>query len=251
MLSARAFVLPAALLPGTAAAADGAAPAWLLLWQWTPAIASGFLMNVLISVAAMLLASLLGLAVGLGQLSGLAPWRRACHFLTHFFRNAPWLVVLFYCMLLLPFQLRLFGVALPFPDWAKAILGIAIGAAANVSEIVRGAVQSIPPGQWESAESLGFSRRQTVWLIVLPQCLRRMLPSWMNLYALVVVSTPLCNIVGVHEVMSVAGELLANQDRHDLLLPVYGYLLLWFFAYCYPIARLTRLLERRPAPSLP
>ena len=59
---------------------------------------------------------------------------------------------------------------------------------ANVSEIVRGAVQSIPSGQWESAEALAFTRRQTLWMIILPQCVKRMLPPWMNLYAILVVA---------------------------------------------------------------
>ena len=64
--------------------------------------------------------------------------------MTQFFRNAPWLVLLFYCMFLLPFQVTIFGVTIPLPDWIKATLGLALPVMANVSEIVRGAVQSIP-----------------------------------------------------------------------------------------------------------
>ena len=60
---------------------------------------------------------------------------------------------------------------------------------ANVAEIVRGAVRSIPAGQWEAAESLAFTRRQTIWTIILPQCVKRMLPPWMNLYAILTMAT--------------------------------------------------------------
>jgi len=216
-----------------------------VLASWTPYILKGFATNVFISIVSMALATVLGVLVGVGQVSTTRAVRAACWAFTNFFRNAPWLVVLFYCMLLLPFQFRIGGVVVAVPDWAKAILGIAVAASANMSDLVRGAIQSIPTGQWESAESLAFTRRQTLFLIILPQCIKRLLPPWMNLYALVMVSTPLCAIVGVNEIMTVAADILAANTRHDLLIPVYFYVLLLFFFYCYPISRITMRLERR------
>ena len=102
-----------------------------------------------------------GILLGLAQLSRAAPVAKTAWFVTHFFRNAPWLVLLFYCMFLLPFKVTLFGVTIPLPDWVKATFGLSLPVMANMSEIVRGAVQSIPTGQWESASSFAFSRRQT------------------------------------------------------------------------------------------
>jgi polar amino acid transport system permease protein len=67
----------------------------------------------------------------------------------------------------------------------------------------------------------------------------------MNLYAIVIMSTPLASIVGVEEALTLARGALNAERRGDLLIPVYGALLLAFFAYCYPIARATRWLERR------
>ena len=100
----------------------------------------------------MAIGTVAGTCLGLAQISLLPPVRRTASFATHFFRNAPWLVLLFYCMFLLPFQVRVFGILVPLPDWVKAIFGLALPVMANVAEIVRGAVQSIPSGQWESAE---------------------------------------------------------------------------------------------------
>jgi polar amino acid transport system permease protein len=148
-------------------------------------------------------------------------------------------------MLLLPFEIHVGGVTVPLPGWVKATFGLALPVTANMAEIVRGAVQSIPFGQWESAESLAFTRRQTLWMIILPQCIKRMLPPWMNLYAILVVGTPLCSIVGVNEAMTLTNDALAAEARRELLVPMYLYLLLWFFLYCYPIARWTAALERR------
>ena len=116
---------------------------------------------------------------------------------------------------------------------------------ANVSELVRGAVRSIPFGQWEAAESVSMSRRQTLTMVILPQCIKRMTPPWMNLYAILTVATPLTSVVGVSEAMTLTGDILSSEARTELLVPMYLYLLLWFFIYCYPIARATLALEKR------
>lgn len=242
---AAALLACAVLFIGEAYAAPGRPSIVATLLKWTPLIAKGFAFNILISVIAMALGTVLGLFIGIGQISLLRPVRAGASLVTQFFRNAPWLVLLFYCMLLLPFQLRVGGMVIPLPDWLKAIFGLALAVAANMSEIVRGAAQSIPSGQWESAEALGFRRFQTLWMIILPQCVKRMLPPWMNLYAILLVSTPLCSIVGVSEVVTLTADALAAENRHDLLVPMYGYILGWFFVFCYPIGRWTVALERR------
>ena len=116
---------------------------------------------------------------------------------------------------------------------------------ANIAEDTRGAVQSIPAGQWNAAMSLGLTRRQTIWLIILPQCVKRMTPPWMNWYAILAMESSLISIVGVNEAMTMTHDALSAEGRSELLTPAYGLLLLLFFAYCYPIARLTEALERR------
>jgi polar amino acid transport system permease protein len=237
------FVLSA----GVAEAQTGAGHPSILatIVKWTPLLFGGFLFNLAISALAMGGGTAAGLFLGLAQIARLAPVRAVAWFVTHFFRNAPWLVLLFFCMFLLPFQVTVLGTTVPLPDWIKATFGLALPVMANVAEIVRGAVQSIPAGQWESAAALAFSRRQTIWLIILPQCVKRMLPPWMNLYAILTMDTVLVSIVGVNEVMTLTGDALGAENRPELLLPFYSYILIWFFLYCYPIARWTTYLERR------
>jgi polar amino acid transport system permease protein len=233
---------------GVAQAQSEAASAGIIeiMIKWTPLLFEGFLFNILISFIAMAGGTMAGAMLGIWQVSLLPPVRKGSWVVTQFFRNAPWLVLLFFCMFLLPFEIDLFGVKIPLPDWVKATFGLALPVMANVSEIVRGAIQSIPSGQWESAESLAFSRRQAMWMIILPQCVKRMLPPWMNLYAILTMATVLASIVGVSEVMTLTGQVLsAEGGRTDLLVPFYSYILLWFFIYCYPIARLTVRLEQK------
>lgn len=214
--------------------------------RWMPLLLKGFIFNIVISVCAMAVGTVVGAALGLGQIS-LNGWvRKTSWFITQFFRNSPWLVLLFFAMFLLPFEIKIAGFGIPLPDWVKAIIGLSLPVMANVSEIVRGAVLSLPSGQWEAAESLAYTRRQTLWLVILPQCVKRMLPPWMNLYAILTMATVLASIVGVSEVMTLTGQALAAEGgRTDLLAPFYSFVLLLFFIYCYPIARWTVRLEKK------
>ena len=236
-----------ATIPAAFAATDPERASILeVLTRWMPLMLKGFIFNIVISVLAMAIGTISGAALGLGQIS-LNPYvRKLSWFVTQFFRNAPWLVLLFFAMFLLPFEFKVFGIIVPLPDWLKAIFGLSLPVMANVSEIVRGAVVSLPSGQWEAAESLAFSRRQMLWRIILPQCVKRMLPPWMNLYSILTMATVLASIVGVSEVMTLTGQILAAEGgRSDLLIPIYSFVLFLFFIYCYPIARWTVRLEKK------
>jgi len=231
---------------GEAQAQAGGKPGILAtMLKWTPLLLQGFALNIAMSFLAMAIGTVVGVPLGLAQISLLRPLRGGSWFVTQFFRNSPWLVLLFYCMLLLPFELRLGHSIVPLPGWLKSTIGLSLPVMANVSELVRGAVRSIPFGQWEAAESLAMTRRQTLWMIILPQCVKRMTPPWMNLYAILTVATPLTSVVGVSEAMTLTGDILSSEARTELLVPMYLYLLIFFFLYCYPIARATLALEKR------
>ncbi|MCP4934389.1 MAG: amino acid ABC transporter permease [bacterium] len=222
------------------------APPFEVLLRWMPLLLKGFVFNLVISVSAMGIGTLVGAALGLGQISLHGSVRKTSWFVTQFFRNSPWLVLLFFAMFLLPFEIKVGGFTIPLPDWLKAIFGLSLPVMANVSEIVRGAIASLPSGQWEAADSLAFSRTQVLWRIILPQCVKRMLPPWMNLYSILTMATVLASIVGVSEVMTLTGQALSAEDgRTDLLMPFYSFILFLFFIYCYPIARWTVYLEQK------
>ena len=199
----------------------------------------------------MLVGTLLGVFLGLGQISIHPAIAKLSYFLTQIFRNSPWLVLLFIVMLSFPFELDIGGLIVPVPDWIKAVIGLSLPIMANISEIVRGAVNSVPSAQWEAAESLAFTRQQTLWRIVLPQCIKRMIPPWMNWYAILTMATPIVSILGVEEVLNLTRQAIeAENNRPVLLIPFYGFVLSIFFLYCYPIARWTVRLERRFAVEL-
>ena len=245
-----------AVVLGSAEAADGDKESTVrTLFRWMPFILwgqegqwQGFALNIIISFLAMALGTVAGAALGLMQISLLAPVRGGSWLATQFFRNSPWLVLLFTIMLLMPFEVRIGDVIIPIPDWLKAVIGFSLPVMANISEVVRGAVISLPSGQWESAESLAFSRMQTLWMIILPQCFKRMIPPWMNWYAILAMATPLCSIMGVEESVTLTQQALSSEGgKPELLAPFYIFLLVVFFMYIYPIARWTVRLERKYA----
>ena len=221
--------------------------AFATLWRWLPfVVGSGFVMNLLISFFTMLFGTAAGVFLGLGQISVVAPVRKFSWFFTQLFRNSPWLVLLFIVMLTFPFEIEIGEHIISIPDWMKAVFGLSLPIMANISEVVRGAVQSVPTGQWEASESLAFSRVQTIWQIILPQCFKRMIPPWMNWYAILTMATPLVSLLGVEEIVTLSRQAMEAEDNHpELLIPFFGFALLIFFAYCYPIARWTLKLEER------
>lgn len=217
------------------------------LWRWLPfLLTKGFLMNVVVSFVTMLVGTIAGVLLGLGQISPIVWLSRVCWFITQLFRNSPWLVLLFIVMLAFPFEIQIGDTIIPIPDWLKAVFGLSLPIMANLSEVVRGGVQSVPTGQWEAAESLAYSRHQTLWLIILPQCFKRMIPPWMNWYAILTMATPLISLLGVEEIITLSRQAMEAEDNHpELLMPFFGFALLIFFVYSYPIARYTIKLEKR------
>jgi polar amino acid transport system permease protein len=222
------------------------------LWRWMPFLVfNGFAFTVLISFMTMLIGTVLGVFLGLGQISPQPVVAKLSWFVTQVFRNSPWLVLLFIVMLAFPFEIQIGDLIIPVPDWMKAVIGLALPVMANISEIVRGAVNSVPTGQWEACESLAFSRRQTLFNIILPQCYKRMIPPWMNWYAILTMATPIVSILGVEEILNLTRQAIESEDNHpELLIPFYSFILVIFFLYCYPIARMTLRLEKRFALKL-
>jgi polar amino acid transport system permease protein len=215
------------------------------LKKWTPFMSKGFLLNVSISLIAISVGTVGGIFLGMGQLAPARWISTPSKVVTQLFRNAPWLVLLFYCIFLVPFQIEIAGTTITIPNWVRATIGFTIPVVANFSEIVRGAVQSVASGQWEAAKSLGYTWRQSITSVILPQCIKRMMPPWMNLYAVLLMATPLASIVGVEEAMTNTRTALQAEANSTLLLPFYLYLLSWFFLFCYPIARFSMMLEDR------
>lgn len=127
-----------------------------VLLQWLPYLGKGFAMNVLISILAIAIGTFIGVLLGIMELAPYRLVRAPALTYVQVFRNAPHLVLIFAATYIFPFEIVAFGNYIPFPDWIKAVVGLAIPASAHIAEITRGAIQSIPTAQWEAAQGLAF-----------------------------------------------------------------------------------------------
>lgn len=107
------------------------------VWKWMPLMFQGFLLNLLVSVLSMAVGTTAGALLGLTQVSLFSPVRKVARLVMQFFRNSPWLVLVFFTIALIPFEFRIAGHAIPFPGSMKATLGLSLPVMANTAEIFR------------------------------------------------------------------------------------------------------------------
>ena len=129
----------------------------------------------------------------------------------------------------------------------SAIIVFSLWGTAEMGDLVRGALISIPRHQYESAEALGLSKVQTYYYIILPQTLRRLLPLSINLITRMIKTTSLILMIGVVEVLKVAQQIIeANRSASpNAAFGIYLTVLLLYFLVCWPISLLARHLEEK------
>ena len=129
----------------------------------------------------------------------------------------------------------------------SAIIVFSLWGTAEMGDLVRGALISIPKHQYESAEALGLSKVHTYYYIIIPQTLRRLLPLSINLITRMIKTTSLILMIGVVEVLKVAQQIIeANRSASpNAAFGIYLTVLLLYFLVCWPISLLARHLEEK------
>ena len=129
----------------------------------------------------------------------------------------------------------------------SAIIVFSLWGTAEMGDLVRGALISIPRHQYESAEALGLSKVQTYYYIIIPQTLRHLLPLSINLITRMIKTTSLILMIGVVEVLKVAQQIIeANRSASpNAAFGIYLTVLLLYFLVCWPISLLARHLEEK------
>jgi polar amino acid transport system permease protein len=133
-------------------------------------------------------------------------------------------------------------IRLGLSPFAAAAIGLSVNAAAFISEIIRGAIRSLPAGQREAAAAIGLSRSYSLRTIELPQAAPVMFPALVSFYLGLIKDTSVAYIVGLHELLR-NGQLIADFERRPL--EIYLTIGLVYFTLCFPLSRLAARLERR------
>lgn len=186
-----------------------------LIWQSIPALLQGTLLSIEITLVSTCVGVLLGTLFGVIQTSH---QRVLSLFVTAYvtlFRGTPMLVQILFVYYVLP----QFGIMIP-PFWA-ACLAIGLNSAAYMSQVIKGGIQAVPKGQIEAAQTLGFSKWDTLSTIVFPQAFQIVLPSLGNELVTLIKDSSLASIIGVMELSKEASIIRSRTyDAFSILLTI-------------------------------
>ncbi|WP_162286010.1 amino acid ABC transporter permease [Pantoea stewartii] len=192
-----------------------------LLWR-------GLIITLLLSVAAIVGSTLLGLLAAVLRTSRLPVARQIAVIYTELFRGTPVLITLMFIY----FGVAYFGYDINL--FAAGILGLSIYQGAYIAEIFRGGIEAVPKGQWEISWILGLSRRQTFTSVILPQTRGIVLPPLVGQYLSLIKDTSIVSMIGMSELMH-QGQAIVDRIGQPVL--IYGLVALLYFALCYPLSR--------------
>lgn len=202
-----------------------------------PYLLHGSLVTVGLVIFAMALGLVIGTLLAVGQVYGSEWVRRVVIVYVWFFRGVPLLVLLF----LFYFGLfTLFRINISAFTASVVVLGLI--SAAYQSQILRGAILSLPEGQMKAARAMGMSETQCILLIILPQAFRLSVPGWSNEYSIVLKDTAVSYALGVMEVMARAHFVASRTYEH---LPLYFTAGVIFLVLTYLGTKALRIVEER------
>lgn len=129
----------------------------------------------------------------------------------------------------------------------SAIIVFTFWGTAEMADLVRGSLISIPAIQYESSFALGLNRFQTYLYIIIPQTIRRLIPLSINLITRMIKTTSLVMMIGIVEVLKVGQQIIeANRKSSpNAAFGVFAVVFILYFAACYPISCLSKYLEKR------
>ncbi|MFM7347547.1 MAG: amino acid ABC transporter permease [Tagaea sp.] len=232
---------------------------------WTPnLILIGLWTTIRISIWAAIGAALIGGIMGLARVSNSLFFRLVAGAYVELVRNMPPLVFVFVVYFFLTSQIvpalgvdaairaaspgtlaaidTLLGPPRLLPALLSAVLCLALFEGAYVAEIVRAGVQSIERGQWDAARAMGFTRVQTLRLVVLPQAIQRTLPPLAGQFISLVKDSSIVSLISIQDLTFLGNEVAATTTR---LFETWIVVAVLYFILCWTLSRLFARLEKR------
>lgn len=217
---------------------------WELIYKYLPKMFEGALLTVELLAVAVIAGLILALPMGIARASKHWYVRALPYSYIFFFRGTPMLVQLFLIYYgLAQFDAVRQSVFWPYlrdPYWC-AVLTMTLHTAAYIAEILRGAIQAVPPGEIEAARALGMSRTQAMLHIILPRAARIGLPAYSNEVILMLKASALASTVTLLELTGMARTLNA---RTYVSMEFFFTAALFYLAITFVLINLFKLLER-------
>lgn len=202
----------------------------------------GFMLNLTVGLAGIVLSLPFGIILALGRQSRLPVIRILSIVFIESVRGVPLITLLFVSNIILP-------IFLP-PDVAldsvvRVIVMVTAFASAYMAEVIRGGLQAIPNGQYEAAQAMGLSYWKSMRLIILPQALKISIPGVVNTFIGLFKDTTLVIIIGLFDILGIANAMVSNPDWLGLSSETYVVVALFFFIVCFSMSRYSVHLERK------
>lgn len=208
-----------------------------VMWETVPLLLNGMGLTIFITIAGLLIGFLLGVSSGLLKLSRNPFCYGISNVYVEIIRGTPLIVQVMFLYFGLPM-----ATGMRISPVTAGIIAIAVNSGAYISEIVRGAVQSIDIGQHEAGRSIGLSRMQTMRYIIWPQAFRRMLPPLGNQFIISLKDTSLLVVIGVAELTRQGQEIISTTFRAFEIWLTVGLL---YLLMTFTLSRILRYLENR------
>ncbi|MGC5325211.1 amino acid ABC transporter permease [Brevibacillus sp. SYSU BS000544] len=197
----------------------------------------GFLVTLEVAFISIVLSFAIGIIVGTLRYGRIPVVSQSLAVVVELIRNLPLLLIIFFTYFALP------EVGLKLDKFYAAILALVIFESAMLSEIVRSGLNSVDKGQIEAARSSGLTYMQTLWHIVLPQALRRMVPPIVSQFISLLKDTSLAVVIALPELMNHAQ--IINGRNVNYVIPVFLLIAVMYFVVNYALSLLSKRLENK------
>ena len=214
----------------------------ILDWITIKRLATGLYFTLEVAFISIALTLIFGILAGIIRTSQHVAIRLPFKIYLEIVRVLPTLVLLYLLYYILPTLINI-----DITGRTVGIIAFTFWGTAEMSDIVRSALLSLPKHQRESATAIGLNTRQIFYYVLLPQALRNAIGPALNLSSRIIMTTSLLVLIGVQDVTKVGKEIIEYAAMmNNSLAPfwIYGLLLLLFFAICYPISKLATYFSR-------
>lgn len=206
--------------------------------KYWPALMQGLWLTILATLVAIVAAFILGLVFGFGRISRIAPFRWIATAYVFVFRGTPILVQAFFVFFAVP---QLFP-GLTFDPFVAGAITLSLNTGAYMTEIIRGGIQAVDPGQNEASRSLGLGHWKTMRKVVLPQAFRIMIPSFVNQGIITLKDTSLISVIGLAELTFQSRQIIASTYLSAQVLTIVAII---YFVVITLLTLLANRLERK------
>ena len=213
---------------------------------WLPVVGTnawgGLLLNLLLALVGIVACFPLGVLLALGRRSNLPVVKGICVLYIELIRGVPLVTLLFMAMFIVPLFLP---EGVQFDRLLRAMVAITLFSAAYMAENVRGGLQALPAGQSEAGRALGLSGRHVMFIIVLPQALRTVIPTIVGQFISLLKDTTLVVTVALNDIGGIGRSIAqGNVQWLDNQAEVFLFIALVFWVFTYSMSYTSRRLEQ-------